>query len=128
MNLYMPYDITFDATGLKWQDVGYILNVPEYERISFLFVLSSLEPIVDIKYGVRVLSLFDNTLLQRQIDINKGDGMKKITLNLTNTSEFNFVIRGLVKMPNRFTKGASISVWSIQDTGILYTGHFRYKR
>jgi hypothetical protein len=127
MNPYMPYDITFNATGFKWQDVGYRLNVPEFERITFSFVSSSLEPKVDIKYGVRILSLFDNTLLQRQIDINNGDGMKKVTLNLTNTSEFNVVIRGLVKMPNRFTKDASISVWSIQDTVILYTGRFRYK-
>ena len=119
----MPYDITCNATGFKWQDVGYILNVPECERISFLFVSFSLEPVVDIKYGVRVLSPFDNTRLQRQIDINKGDGMKKVTLNLTNTSEFNVDIRGLVKMPNRFTKDASISVWSIQDTEVLYTGY-----
>ena len=93
--------------------------MPEYERRSFLCVSSSLEPVVDIKYVVGVLSLFDKTLLQRQININKGDGIKKVTLNLTNASEFNVVIRGLVKMPNRFTKDASISVWTIQDTGIL---------
>ena len=125
--LYRPYNITFNAIAFKWFEGGYRINVPEYERISFVYTSSSLDPVTEIKYGLRILSHIDNTLVQRPIYLNKNDNIKQISMNLTDIKAFNIVIRGLVKIPDRITKDASISVWSIQDTVILYTGRFRYK-
>ena len=124
-NMYTPYNITFNSSGFNWQGDGYVLNIPEYDRISFLFTASSLEPINEIKYGIRILSPFDNTtLLQRPIYINKNELTKQVSLNLANPSAgFNIVIRGLVKVPNRFIpEGDLVTMWSIQDTGVVYTG------
>jgi len=124
--MHTPYTITFNSSGFNWQGDGYIPNIPEYDRISFLFTASSLEPIVEMEYGIRILSPFDNTtLLQRPIYITKTEFTKQVSLNLANPSdEFNIVIHGLVKVPNRFiTTGAMVTaVWSIQDTGVVYTG------
>ena len=124
-SMYTPYNITFNSSGFKWQGDDFILNIPEYDRIQFLFAASSLEPITEIKYGVRILSPFDNaTLLRRPVYINKSDITKQVSLNLANPiKEFNIIIRGLVKVPNRFiTAGDLVTVWSIQDTGVVYTG------
>jgi len=121
--LYKPYNITFNATGFRWHEGGYNINVPEYKRISFVYTSSSLDPVNEIKYGLRILSFIDNTLVQRPIYLNKNDNIKQISMNLTDIEAFNIVIRGLVKIPNRLTKDASISVWSIQDTEVLYTGY-----
>jgi hypothetical protein len=123
--LYRPYNITFNATAFKWYEGGYRINVPEYERISFVYTSSSLDPVTEIKYGVRILSHVDNTPVQRPIYLNKNDGMKRVSLNLTGIRAFNIVIRGLVKIPDRITMDASISVWSTQDTDILYTGYLQ---
>jgi hypothetical protein len=121
-SFYIPYNISFNSTGFEWQSDKKTLNIPEYNRISFLFVASSLEPVSEIKYGIRILSPLDDTLLQRTIYINQGEVEKKIELRLTKTSEFNVVIRGLVKFPNRFTNDKTITVWSLKDTGIVYNG------
>lgn len=122
-DLYIPYNITFNSTGFEWQGIGNIINIPEYERISFIFTSSSLEPVTQIKYGIRILSPNDDTLLQRPVYINKNDNVsKQVTLNLTSPRIFNIVIRGLVKIPNRFTNDNSVAVWAIKDTEIVYTG------
>jgi hypothetical protein len=121
-SFYIPYNISFNSTGFEWRSDRKTLNIPEYDRISFLFVASSLEPVSEIKYGIRILSPSDDTLLQRTIYINQGEVEKKIELRLTKTSKFNVVIRGLVKFPNRFTNDKTISVWYVIDTGIVYNG------
>jgi hypothetical protein len=116
-----PYNITFNDTGFRWHDGGYIINIPEYERITFVYISSSLHPVTEIKYAVRILSHMDNTLVRTPIYINMGDGINRVPLNLMNIGAFNIVIRGFVKIPDRLTKDASVSVWSIQDTDVLYT-------
>ena len=119
--LYKPYNLTFNDTGFRWHEDGNNINIPEYERISFLYIASSLHPVTEIKYAVRVLSQMDNTLVRRPIYINTGDGIKRVPLNLTNIGAFNVVIRGFVKFPYSLTKDVSASVWSIQDTEVPYT-------
>jgi len=61
-NMYEPYNITFDSTGFEWYiKEGNLLNIPEYERISFVFLSSSsLEPVTEIKYDIRIVSLLNN--------------------------------------------------------------------
>ncbi len=120
--LYKPYNITFNATGFRWREDGRYINIPEYKRISFLYIASSLHPVTEIKYAVRILSHMDNTLVQRPIYLNKNVNIKQISMNLTNIGAFDIVIRGFVKFPESMTKDVSASVWSIQDTEILYTG------
>lgn len=122
--MYNPYNITFNSTDFTWQGGQYIINIPEHDRISFLFTASSLEPVAEIKYAIRILSLFNNTLLQRPIYINKEGVLKQVPFRPMNTNEFNIVIRCLIKVPNRFTNGVSGITWSIQDSEIIYTGGF----
>jgi len=122
--MYKPYNITFDDTGFRWHEGGEYINIPGHDRVSFLYITSSLHPVTEIKYAVRILSPIDNTLVRRPIYINKGDGDKRVHLNVTSLDAFNIVIRGFVKFPDRLTKDASLSVWSIQDTDVLYTGSF----
>lgn len=122
--MYKPYNITFDDTGFRWHEGGDYINIPDYDRISFLYISSSLYPGPEIKYAVRILSPMDNALVRRPVYINKGDGDKRVHLNVTSLDAFNIVIRGFVKFPDRLTKDASLSVWSIQDTDVLYTGSF----
>ena len=119
MNIYTPYNITFNSDGFEWQGEGAIINIRAHERISFLFTVSSTNPITYIKYGIRIVSLYDNKLLQRPVYIRANDIPKKSSLNLTKASEFDIVIRGLIKVPDRFTND---TVWSVQDTKIIYTG------
>ncbi len=121
--LYKPYNITFNGTGFLWHEGGYNINIPEYERLSFVYISSSLYPVTEIKYAMRILSQTDNTPLRRPIYISMDDGIKRVHLNLTNVGAFNIVIRGFVKIPDRLTTNASVSVWSIQDTEVLYTGY-----
>jgi hypothetical protein len=66
------------------------------------------------------LSQMDNTLVQRPIYTNKDDGIKRVHLKLTDMGAFNIVIRGLVKIPDRLTKDALVSVWSYK-TPRFYT-------
>jgi hypothetical protein len=119
MNVYTPYNLTFNSNGFEWQGEGSIINIPERERISFLFTVSSTDPITEIRYAVRIVSIHDNKLLQRPVYIHAVNISKKCSFNLTNAGEFGIVIRGMVKVPNRFTNE---TVWSVQDTGIVYTG------
>ena len=60
-NMYEPYNITFDSTGFEWfTKEENLLNIPEYQRISFVFLSSSsLEPVTEIKYGIRIVSPLD---------------------------------------------------------------------
>jgi hypothetical protein len=119
MNIYAPYNLAFNSSGFEWQGEGPIINIPERERISFLFTVSSTDPITEIKYGIRIVSTHDNRLLQRPVYIHATDIHKKGYFNLTNAGEFGIVIRGLVKVPNRYTNE---TVWSVQDTEIIHTG------
>ncbi len=119
--MYKPYNITFNDTGFRWHEDGYNINIPEYERISFLYTASSLHPVTETKYVVRILSRMDNTLVRRPIYIFAGGGIKRVPLNLTNIGAFNVIIRGFVKFPESLTKDVSVSIWSIQDTEVLYT-------
>ena len=121
--LYKPYNITFNGTRFLWHEGGCNINIPEYERLSFVYISSSLYPVTEIKYAMRILSQTDNTPLRRPIYISIDDGIKRFHLNLTNVGAFNIVIRGFVKIPDRLTTNASVSVWSIQDTEVLYTGY-----
>ena len=57
MNIYSPYNLTFNSSGFEWQGERPIINIPEYERIKFLFTVSSIDPITEIKYGMRIVSL-----------------------------------------------------------------------
>ena len=118
-SLYTPYNLTFNSNGFEWQGEGPIINIPERERITFLFTVSSTDPMPEIKYGIRIVSIHDNKLLQRPIYIHADDNPEKGSFNLTNAGEFGIVVRVLVKFPNRFTNE---TVWSVQDTGIVYTG------
>lgn len=123
-NTYTPYNITFNSTNFKWQSLEdrflNKLNIPEYERISFLYIASSLEPVSQIKYGIRILSPIDNTLLQRPIYITYQDKTpKQVPLKFNNAIEFNVVIRGLLQVP---IKDETVTTWAIQDTSIVYTG------
>jgi hypothetical protein len=118
-SLYNPYNLTFNSDGFVWQGEGPIINIPERERISFLFTVSSTDPITEIKYGIRIVSIHDNKLLQRPVYIHATDIRKKGSFNLTSVGEFGIVVRGLVRVPNRYTNE---TVWSVQDTGVVYTG------
>ena len=86
------------------------INIPEYERISFVYISSLLYPVTEIKYAVRILSHMDSTLVRRPIYINMDDDIKRVPLNLTNIGAFNIGIRGFVKIPDRLAKDASVSV------------------
>jgi hypothetical protein len=124
---YDPYGITFNSSGFEWQGDGNFLNIQGYDRIAFMFIVSSLEPIAEIKYGVRIVSPVDNTtLLRRPIYINKPDLTDRVLLVVSSPSvEFNVVIRGMVKLPNSFiSAGESVNVWSVQDTDVVYTGRY----
>ena len=123
-NMYEPYNITFDSTGFEWYiKERNLLNIPEYERISFVFLSSSsLEPVTEIKYGIRIVSPLNNKPLQRTVYIKRGDASRRVSLNLTDASAFHIVVRCLLKVPDM--PGYTAAVWSIQDTGILYTCHF----
>jgi hypothetical protein len=119
LNIYTPYNLTFNSSGFVWQGEGPIINIPERERISFLFTVSSTDPIAEIKYGIRIVSIHDNKLLQRPVYIHATSIPRKGSFNLTSAGEFGIVVRGLVRVPNRFTNE---TVWSVQDTGVVYTG------
>jgi len=119
MNVYTPYNLTFNSIGFEWQGEGCIINIPERERISFLFTVSSTDPITEIRYAVRIVSIHDNKLLQRPVYIHATDIRKKGSFNLTSVGEFGIVVRGLVRVPNRYTNETA---WSVRDTGVVYTG------
>jgi hypothetical protein len=125
---YDPYGITFNSSGFEWQGDGNFLNIPGYDIIAFLFIVSMHEPIAEIKYGVRIVSPVDNTtLLQRPIYINKTDFKNRVLLVVASQAiELNVVIRGLVKVPKPFlVAGDSANVWTVQDTDVVYTGRYR---
>ena len=67
INIYTPYNLTFNSSGFEWQGEGPIINISEYERIKFLFTVSSTDPITEIKYGIRIVSPYDNNFLQRPV-------------------------------------------------------------
>jgi len=126
-NTYIPYNITFNSSGFKWQSLeNQFLNqiaIPEYERISFLYTASSLETVAQIKYCIRILSPIDNTLLQRPVYITNEDKTpKQVALTFLNATDFNVVIRCLLQVPSRFTSDGPVIPWAIQDTGVVYTG------
>jgi hypothetical protein len=122
-SMYTPYNITFNSTDFDWQGIGKTVNIPEYERISFAFVASSLDLITQIKYGIRIVSPSDKRLLQRPIYITKGGlNPNRVDVTMTNTTIFDIVIRGLLRLPSRFTKDQVVSIWSIRDTEVVYTG------
>ena len=79
-SLYNPYNLTFNSDGFVWQGEGPIINIPERERISFMFTVSSTDPIAEIKYGIRIVSIYDNMLLQRPVYIHATDIPKKALL------------------------------------------------
>ena len=79
-SLYNPYNLTLNSDGFEWQGEGPIVNIPERERISFLFTVSSTDPISEINYGIRIVSIDDNKLLQRPLYIHATDIHKKALL------------------------------------------------
>ena len=125
--VYDPYGITFNSSGFEWQGEENNLNIPGYDRIAFMFVVSSLEPIAEIKHGISIVSPIDNTtLLQRPIYINKTEFKNRVSLVVSSlATEFNVVICGLVKVPKPFiAAGDSVNVWPVQETDVVYTGRY----
>ena len=126
INPYEPYNISFNSDGFEWQgQTGSTLNIPGYDRISFMYTTSSSDPVTEIKYGIRIVSMYDYKLLQKPIYILANDGPKMVFINVSDTLEFGVVIRGMIRVPNRFVDDSSVKVWSVQDTGILFRGYNR---
>lgn len=122
--LYQPFNVSFNSTGFKWNRGGYAINIPEFDRGSFTFTSSSIEPCTETKYGIRVLSLSEDRLLTKTIYVNKYDNETSVTLNRTNIKGFRIVLRALVRIPIRYASNNGDNVWAISDTDVLYAGEF----
>ena len=123
INPYEPYNLTFNSDGFEWQSQESTLNIPGFDRMSFMYTASSADPVTDIKYGIRIVSMNGKRLLQRPIYIRANDVQRTVSFNITSTREFGIVIRGMVKVPTRFINDPSLNVWAVQDTGVIYNGY-----
>ena len=82
MNICTPYNLTFISSSFEWQGEEPIISMPEYERIQFFVYRLFDRSDNKNKVRIRIVSPYDNTILQRPVYIHVNDIPKKVSLDL----------------------------------------------
>ena len=118
-----PFGIEFDSTGFVWQQQSNVVNIPDYNRISFYFIQSSSRPCPKVKLGIRIISLLNSKPLFKTIFLNKNTHNAQVNLTRIEGTPFFVYIRVFVSVPNE-TK----NIWAINEYGPVFNSreHFRH--